>query len=78
MIRKWPPSFHPRVWDELSQSLDSLIFKPGNQMETGLFKRGHVSLTRCFIAQSDLLLDARQMRSFMPLLAFRTLLAARR
>ena len=38
--------FHPRVQDELSQSFDFLIFKRGNQIQTGLFKGELVSLTR--------------------------------
>jgi hypothetical protein len=29
---------HPRVQDEWSQSFDFLIFKRGNQIQTGLFK----------------------------------------
>jgi hypothetical protein len=36
----------PRVQDELSQSFDFLIFKHGNQIQTGLFKGERVSLTR--------------------------------
>jgi hypothetical protein len=42
----------PRVQDELSQSFDFLIFKRGNQIQTGLFKGERVSLTRRAIAQS--------------------------
>jgi hypothetical protein len=38
--------FHPRVQDEMSQSFDFLIFKHGNQIQTGRSKGELVRLTR--------------------------------